>query len=667
MSKRKHRLWSFIIILAVILLAGLWFHLLYRFDNKYTSGPPYGEKGVLTFSAEDLDRPLFLIDGWEFYPDRQYRPEDFLTETADREYLFIGQYSNFSYIKNGHSPFGQATYRLRLFLQTGEPPCALTLEIPEIFTDYTLWIDGLPVASTDPDAVTGFNSGGRTGSVSFILDGSAELVLNVENYTHYYSGLYHPPALGRPEVITRMLAIRTLFYTLLFAVPFTLTVFFSVLWVLRDREPLFFHFGLLCLFFAVMCLHPLVRLAAGTGRVWYAIEDAARIAMLTETARIAALVSGFIHSRRCRMALCWALPGLCLVSFVSVLLIIPEYGAFIRLYGAFVDTCFAVGWLWLCICAAKGFREQAEGGGFILAGSCLQGMGFFINLLNNNRFEPIYTGWQTEYTGFFMVLLFGGLMVQKNHRILVQNRQLVFHMEDLVQKRTAELHSILEERKNFFSDMAHNLKAPIAAVHGFINLIREENLYLDEELNEYISLIENENDEIRQRVQTLNTLNAFDRIQEAAGLLDLSELLNEVSRNNEPDAGAMGIHLIISPPDTPVCIRGQKEKLLILFENLIYNAIAFTPAGGFITITAEISDDTARIRVADTGSGISPEHLPRIFERFYVGRDNPSEGSGLGLYIARLTVEEMGGTIEAESEVGKGTVFIIRLPPALKE
>lgn len=293
------------------------------------------------------------------------------------------------------------------------------------------------------------------------------------------------------------------------------------------------------------------------------------------------------------------------------------------------------------------------------------GVGYLTNLLNANRFEPIRGLWQMEYAGFCMVLLFGGLILSFHRALLLQNRKLMLHMEELVQQRTAELGTVLEERKNFFSHMAHNLKAPVAAVRGFIGLIRESNLYLDEELQTYIRLIEDENTEMSQRVQSLSKLNAFDRITAPRVALEVDELLALVEQKNAPEVDVAGIHFTVGRLGESARLMAQREKLLILFENLIYNAISFTPPGGNISITPRLEGGLVFIEVSDTGSGIAPEHLPHIFEQFYTTRSQTSEGSGLGLYICKLTVEELGGGIEAGSTFGAGTVFTIRLPRSL--
>ena len=242
MTQYRNSKWLNLTAAAALLLAVLiLFQFLYQKDNKYTNGPPYGSQGVFAFSARDLtgSRPLFLIDGWEFYPDQLLTP-DTVGSVPDQSmsFIFIGQYSNFSFLSSGHSPFGRATYRL-LLRYDGEPRL-LTLEVPELFTDYQLWINGQPVEQGSPFA-------------TFYMDGTAEILLNTDNRSHYYSGLTYPPALGTPEAVHRMLFLRHMFYGILCIFPLALCLYAAAAWRIRDRDRRLLHFGLLCLFF----FHPL--------------------------------------------------------------------------------------------------------------------------------------------------------------------------------------------------------------------------------------------------------------------------------------------------------------------------------------------------------------------------------------------------------------------------
>lgn len=298
----------------------------------------------------------------------------------------------------------------------------------------------------------------------------------------------------------------------------------------------------------------------------------------------------------------------------------------------------------------------------ILCGGGALGASLTVNLLDNNRFEPIYTGWQTEYVGFLLVLLFWLLTILHVKDMIHRNVLLTERLEEQVAKRTAQLHTVLDERKTFFSDLAHNLKAPMVAIHGFTDLILRGNIYLDDDLRGYMDRINGANEELCRRMQALGDLNAFDKIQEQPEYLDVDELISLVYTNNEPETTISGILLNIKKIGVPVFIYGTKQKLLLLFENLIYNALSFTPEDGMISISPRLERNEVIIDVTDTGTGIAPEHLPHIFERFYMARENKNEGSGLGLYIVQITVAELNGSISVKSTVGEGTTFTIRLP-----
>lgn len=651
MIKNKKRISvSILCAFGTFLLAFVLFEFLYQADNKYTAGAPYGRDGLFSFSEQDLNRnrPIFLIDGWELYPDVLLTPADLESGSIPQpDHIFIGQYPNFSFLSPGHSPFGKATYRMKLRFDGSSR--ILALEIPEIFTDCQLWINGNEVTP-------------MVGSALFVSGYDTELILAVENQSHYYSGLTYPPALGMPETIQRMLFLRNLFYSVLCLIPFALCLYAAAAWFSRERGKRFVHFGLLCLFFSIHCTYPFVHQMNLTGTLWYAIEDMAWMAMLYEIIALCTVTAGLDGRLWYRRGLRPLAIAACLLCGFSVLFILPNFGSIINLYGNLLDGYKSLSWLYLIGCAIWGVSAKRAGANLILAGGGVLGASMMVNLLDNNCFEPIFTGWQTEYAGFFLVLIFWLLTILHVKELLLKNLLLTEHLEDEVQQRTAELHAVLEERKGFFSDLAHNLKAPMAAIHGFTDLILRENLYLDEDLRGHISKISRANEELCRRMQAFGDLNAFDKISEPHQPIELNQLLSQVYTDNEPEAAISGIIFRVGELDKPVFIYGQRMKLLLLFENLIYNAISFTQEDGTITVSPRLEDDEAVIDVSDTGAGIAPEHLPHIFERFYVGRENKNEGSGLGLYIVRLTVKELGGSIAVDSAVGDGTTFTIRLP-----
>ena len=117
------------------------------------------------------------------------------------------------------------------------------------------------------------------------------------------------------------------------------------------------------------------------------------------------------------------------------------------------------------------------------------------NLLDNNQFEPVYTGWQAEYSGFILVIVFWILTVRHISRVLKQNQALTEHLEDQVQKRTRELHAVLDEHGHFLGP-GPQPEGAVVAIHGFSDLILRGNLYLDDDLKEYLDKISSENEEL---------------------------------------------------------------------------------------------------------------------------------------------------------------------------
>jgi signal transduction histidine kinase len=150
--------------------------------------------------------------------------------------------------------------------------------------------------------------------------------------------------------------------------------------------------------------------------------------------------------------------------------------------------------------------------------------------------------------------------------------------------------------------------------------------------------------------------------------IDICNLLVQTTEEFKPQLGAKGQRLTIekAAPDTKV--RGDAFQLSQVFHNLIGNAIKYTPNGGAIDLSLEEENDFVTIKVHDSGYGIPASDLPHIFERFYRVRNNGHddiEGNGLGLAIVKSIIEQHGGSVSVESEVGNGSCFTISLPLAL--
>lgn len=148
--------------------------------------------------------------------------------------------------------------------------------------------------------------------------------------------------------------------------------------------------------------------------------------------------------------------------------------------------------------------------------------------------------------------------------------------------------------------------------------------------------------------------------------LNLTALVSEFYQTNLPDMEASGVSFSLNIPSQPCIIIGDRRQLWRVLENIVYNALEFTPIDGLISMTLKLDPLLAVLKITDTGSGISPHDLPHIFDRFFSRRQERS-GSGLGLYMVRTIVHEHGGEIIAKSCQGEGTSFMIQLPRYLNQ
>ena len=146
--------------------------------------------------------------------------------------------------------------------------------------------------------------------------------------------------------------------------------------------------------------------------------------------------------------------------------------------------------------------------------------------------------------------------------------------------------------------------------------------------------------------------------------IDLVELLEDQAAFHQAAAQENDTDLSLHCDAIPLIV-GNRQGVEGVLTNLITNAIKHSPKRSSITISASSTDDMVVIRISDNGPGIEAEHLPRIFEKFYRVKSDAigeAKGTGLGLAIAKSIVEAHGGTIEVESERGKGTTFIVSMP-----
>jgi signal transduction histidine kinase len=224
-----------------------------------------------------------------------------------------------------------------------------------------------------------------------------------------------------------------------------------------------------------------------------------------------------------------------------------------------------------------------------------------------------------------------------------------------------------QRKTEFLRHMSHELRTPLNAILGYSELLREE--ATDREDAALLGDLDHIHSASEHLLRLINNLLDISRIEADAIELDLEdlelpELIDEVSALLRPLAVAGGNQLRIDV-DADATIRGDRQRLKQILVNLVANACKFTKDGTIELLVAVEGGDQICFRIRDTGVGIAPKDLERIFEPFAqvsADREAREKGSGLGLAITRKLVELAGGTIDAESSVGRGTTFAIRLP-----
>jgi two-component system, OmpR family, phosphate regulon sensor histidine kinase PhoR len=228
--------------------------------------------------------------------------------------------------------------------------------------------------------------------------------------------------------------------------------------------------------------------------------------------------------------------------------------------------------------------------------------------------------------------------------------------------RMMELESI---RRDFVSNVSHELRSPLTAIK-----IMTETLQAGVEPEAQAEFLDNIAREADRMVALVEDLLDLARLESGKldlkfASVDLGQLCREATTAQASRAKSLGVRLHAPRPDAPVLIAGDRDKLMQVVVNLLDNALRHTPEGGSVTAAVSRENGEALIEVSDTGSGIPSESLPRVFERFYVvdrSRAKSKGGTGLGLAIVKHIVEAHGGSVDAQSELGQGSVFRCRFP-----
>jgi two-component system phosphate regulon sensor histidine kinase PhoR len=305
---------------------------------------------------------------------------------------------------------------------------------------------------------------------------------------------------------------------------------------------------------------------------------------------------------------------------------------------------------WCNARASEHFNLSAERDRGFLVSNLIRRPAFIEYLARVAASEPLILADETNG----LVLSVQVLPFQESRRIVLSR--------DISQLRRVEA-----MRQDFIANVSHELRTPLTVVAGFLEHLADTPDIPRAERTRIETLMLEQSRRMRRLIDDLLTLSKLET-QEAPTLTETFKVKGLVDEAvSEARVLSGGRHSIVVRDVPEAEIHGAREELGSALENLLSNAVRYTPQGGNIEVSATLDANALRLRVADTGPGIASEHIPRLTERFYrvdKSRSRETGGTGLGLAIVKHVLVRHGGNLDIESEPERGSTFTMVLPAA---
>lgn len=658
----KRFLAIFFMILA--LCTALFFTVSMPFVSKWQEAAG----GELDLRGADFDSSVYGLDGqWEFYYGCLYTPDDFRQGVnGEGEWITLPG----SWTALGYPEDGCATYRLTIHMEPGQ---RCMLFIPEIVSSAVIWANGEMLYQAGE---VGRTSGDTVASVRNELltvpaeDGVLELVIQAANFRMTGSGLYYPMIIGRDTVMIHRLFWQRTAAAAAMGGILLIGVYHLLLYLFRRRERL-------NLIYSVTCLVTVLRLAMETNSL---LQYFSRNGLTLFLNRIYLLLFA-LHS----IAICVfmleafsvALSRVsrrlvlgCFVLPVAAVVTLPNTAAISSLFLALIPCGLTA------VMAVRSGRIGRDPYRILYLFSLVV---FIIYapltkiVFEGDLFIPGIV------SNMFLILSQCVMLSRSYADAREQVERINENLELLVEERTAQLNDTNRQLaasqtalREMINNISHDLKTPLTVLNNYLELLGDETIASsDLERTEYLGIAYHKNLDIQRLIHNLFEITRLEggtavyRLEWVAA----ARFMEEAGRKYADLVCDKNISFPIETDDD-MELRIDKNKIWSVLDNLVYNALRYTPEGGTISLTLHRMGDRAVLTVADTGVGIDAKHLPHIFERFYKvspDRRDKDGSSGLGLYIVKTTAEAMEGTVAVESVPGEGTVFTLTFPARLPQ
>lgn len=631
----KHLIrWIFpvlVVLLSMVVLQGL-------FSRRTTTVQEFGpQDGVLDLRNVDLSKDVInIVNNWDFYPGVLYTSEDFASENTTEKAQEDVSASDFAY----------GTYRLRILAQPNQyyTICSFSLDYAS-----RVYVNGTQVAAFGNVADNADDFVPRVGYMTIPMDsgetGEIEVIYQYGNYVHREGGFIQPTYLSTPQRMEEFKASNDLVSLTISGGLLLLMIYFLLSAAMRRRAD-FLCLAFCCLLMALRDQNFFnIHLLPPDTSWYFTYRVFILIVMLMPVSILLLLKCLYLSATKH-----WPLyVYLCLIAAASVLICVLRTQDVVQVSTAvyYISIPYL---LYLIFGVLRYYIRRRK----LEASDCLVLTGFLF-LLFALLFEAVLTSKSAEvahygtaaYGMIAFVLLNAAainLQIQKREADLIESRS-----------RGEMLERMNRLNMDFLHKIAHELKTPLTVISGYAQLtgMQLSAGNTDGETPENLKIIQQEAQRLADMVTRLMEYSYGQKRDLKFGRVIVAELLENVGAIAAPMC-VKNRNIVKISEASCVDIHGNFEMLLQIFINLIINASKCTQDG---TITISASDteqkDFVLFRVEDTGSGISPEALPHIFEQGF----SASGSSGLGLTICREAVQAHGGEIWVERTGPEGTVF----------
>lgn len=642
----------------------------------------------------------YLDTGWEFYPNLLLTPEDFSGTTEA-----FPHFKNVTISTNGWthlgldatatssslttmSEFGYGTYRVAILMP---PECGVVaMDFPEINHAAEIYVNGILLTQFGQisDSKDGFEHEEAYSDirVSPPEDGIIEIIIPCSNFSNPFGGIAIPPAIGTPEQIDAIDTVSKMWISSVVTL-FVLIIITGFYVSLTFRRKLKYYYFILIILISVSyefsekIFNPLpgdwnkllqttfFLLMSFVATLYFSAlypktdENFFSRTKNWDIILIAAATCGFLafywinpeflHYKTSVVANSVFVTIINSYNFLRVLYMTPrhpEQGTFHLISAALASIIFST----MIIRSPQIFFIPLHSVGIVLM---IFGTAIYFTIRYVNNFNQISR---------FTVELENAVQ-DKTRSIARVNAELVSMNQMLIKNE--------EARKKMMSNVSHDLRTPITAIRGYIELIMNAKVNTPREtINTYLTNMHTRSVQMEQLIEDLVQLTRLesdpaDIKTQTVNLTDMIDNLYELYLM-ESEGSNKKLHLDM-PDDDMLTVMGDPNRLLRVFENLIVNAMRYTTDDGRIEIRAfreiaALGGDAIHIIVRDNGIGIPAPELPYIFDRFYRATNASihKSGSGLGLSIVKSIIEKHGGRIWAESVEKEGSTFHVIIPSA---